>query len=174
MYILLSFLPVGEISDWAARSVQIKIIIENLAKQPPAIRIAVEYVAQCELCSLEKGTAVGEALKWSLLQVRDFPFGFPLSGGAVGNSRFLSPVCPCCWIVVLLVINCSVTEILTQALGWHCPGAGRCGLSWLLGYFSIIRRLKEERTINISGSNGQNPRLAGGDQMHTQMSWLNT
>lgn len=24
---------------------------------------------------------------------------------------------PCCWIVVLLVINCSVTEILTQALG---------------------------------------------------------
>lgn len=60
MYILLSFPPDGEISDWEDKLVQIKIIIENAPKNPLPLELQWHSV-NCSL--LRKEPCCGRGFK---------------------------------------------------------------------------------------------------------------
>lgn len=115
------------------------------------------------------------------LQVRDLPFVFPLSGGAVGNSRFLSLMWP------LLSVCCAHAAGLLFSLGNKLlsdrnPHSGtgvtllRSWQTWAMvsvGFFKHYQKAEREKNHQYLLKQWPKPRM-GGDQMHTQMSWLNT
>lgn len=112
--------------------------------------------------------------------MRDFPFGFPLSGGVVDNSRFLSV-----WPLLSMLLDCcslSNKQLLTHR-NLHSGTGVTLLWSWhkwailTVGFFLALSEGSKRKEPSISFEAMANTQDGGRgvwEQMHTQMSWLNT